>query len=194
MKRPAVNGQLIIVSAPSGAGKTSLIKSLLDKTPGLTLSVSHTTRPRRPGEIEGEHYFFIDSVTFAQMVAAGEFLEHAVVFGNCYGTARASVFNTLAAGFDVILELDWQGARRIRKLFPATISVFIVPPSTAVLRERLEGRQQDDAAIIERRMAAAAAEMAHQSEYDYVVLNDSFDHALADLSAIMRAARLRVQH
>ncbi len=194
MKRPATNGQLIIVSAPSGAGKTSLIKSLLDKTPGLTLSVSHTTRPRRPGEIAGEHYFFIDSATFAQMVAAGEFLEHAVVFGNCYGTARASVFNTLAAGFDVILELDWQGARRIRELFPATLSVFIVPPSTAVLRERLEGRQQDDAAIIERRMAAAADEMAHQSEYDYVVLNDSFDHALADLSAIMRAARLRVRH
>lgn len=194
MKRPAVNGQLIIVSAPSGAGKTSLVKNLLDATPGLTLSVSHTTRPRRPGEIEGEHYFFIDSATFTQMVAAGEFLEHAIVFGNCYGTARASVFNTLAAGFDVILELDWQGARRIRELFPATLSVFIVPPSTAVLRERLEGRQQDDAAIIERRMAAAADEMAHQSEYDYVVLNDSFDHALADLSAIMRAARLRVRH
>ena len=194
MKRPAVNGQLIIISAPSGAGKTSLIKSLLDATPGLTLSVSHTTRPRRPGEIEGEHYFFIDSTTFAQMVAAGEFLEHAVVFGNCYGTARVSVFNTLAAGFDVILELDWQGARRIRKLFPETISVFIVPPSTAALRERLEGRQQDDAATIERRMAAAADELAHQSEYDYVVLNDSFDHALADLSAIMRAARLRVRH
>lgn len=192
MRAPASNGQLLIVSAPSGAGKTSLIKTLLDTTPGLSVSVSHTTRPRRPGEVDGENYFFVDPATFAQMVAARAFLEHAVVFGNCYGTARASVMAALAAGRDVVLELDWQGARRIRSLFPRTLSVFIVPPSTAALRARLEHRQQDDAATIERRMAAAAAEMAHQDEYDYVVLNDTFAQAQADLSAIVRAARLRV--
>lgn len=184
-----MTGQLYIVSAPSGAGKTSLIKALLADVPGLCVSVSHTTRARRPGEVDGVNYHFVTPEAFEAMVARGEFLEHAVVFGNRYGTSRAAVAAQLAEGQDVVLEIDWQGARRIRELFPDALSIFILPPSIEALRERLEHRAQDEAAVIERRMEAAAQEISHQGEYDYRIMNGQFDAALAELKNIVEARR-----
>ncbi len=184
-------GILFIVSAPSGAGKTSLLKALLASDARLGLSVSHTTRAPRPGEQGGVHYHFVDRAGFAALVDQGAFLEHASVFGNAYGTTEAAVRDGLAAGRDLVLEIDWQGARQVRARFPAAVSIFILPPSLAALRERLAARGQDSAEVIARRTAAARAELAHYGEYDYLVVNDQFTAALADLGAIVRAERLR---
>jgi guanylate kinase len=186
------SGVLFVVSAPSGAGKTSLLRALIPTDARLRLSVSHTTRGARPGEQDGTHYHFVDRARFEAMVAAGEFLEHARVFDNLYGTAERSVRDVLGANFDVVLEIDWQGARQVRARFPEAVSVFIVPPSVEALRQRLSGRGQDSAEIIDRRMRDARSELSHFGEYDYLVVNDDFDEALADLRAIVGAERLRL--
>ncbi|QKT03312.1 guanylate kinase [Ectothiorhodospiraceae bacterium 2226] len=183
-------GVLFIVAAPSGAGKTSLVHALLRATPGLSLSVSHTTRAARPGEQDGVHYHFVDQARFDAMVAAGEFLEHARVFDNCYGTSRQAVADALQAGQDVVLEIDWQGARLVRAALPA-VGIFVLPPSREALQARLRGRGQDSEDVIARRMQDAVNEMSHHDEFDYLVVNDDFDIALAELQAIVRAARLR---
>ena len=185
-------GVLFVVSAPSGAGKTSLLRALIPTDPRLQLSVSHTTRGARPGEQDGTHYHFVDRARFEAMVAAGEFVEHARVFDNLYGTAERSVRDVLGANLDVVLEIDWQGARQVRARFPEAVSVFIVPPSVEALRERLSGRGQDSAEIIDRRMRDARSELSHFGEYDYLVVNDDFDQALADLRDIVGAERLRL--
>ena len=184
-------GTLYIVSAPSGAGKTSLLKVLVDGRDDLNVCVSHTTRAPRPGEKTGVHYHFVSVDNFQQMIAGNEFLEHAQVFDNFYGTAESSVRTELEAGRDVILEIDWQGARQVRERFPEAVSIFIVPPSVEALRERLSGRGQDSDEIIERRMRDAMSEMSHHQEYDYIVVNDVFDVAVEDLRAIVRAQQLR---
>ena len=184
-------GTLYIVAAPSGAGKTSLVKSLVETTPGVVVSISHTTRPPRPGEQDGVHYHFIALPTFEAMIAQGAFLEHAQVFGNRYGTSRAAVLSKLQAGLDVILEIDWQGARQVREQMPNSSSIFILPPSRDALRQRLAGRGQDSAEVIERRMAAALDELSHYVEFDYLVINDQFETALTELSAIIIAQRQR---
>lgn len=184
------HGTLYIVSAPSGAGKTSLLKALLEDAEGIGLSISHTTRDMRPGEQDGVHYHYVDQATFTQMIADGAFLEHARVFDNYYGTSQAAVVAQLASGQDVILEIDWQGAQQVRKHFPKAVGIFILPPSKTALRERLTDRGQDDTAIIDRRMRDAEAEMSHYLEFDFVVVNDDFDTALAELRAIITSQRL----
>jgi guanylate kinase len=177
---------LYVVSAPSGGGKTSLVNALLERDENVTLSVSHTTRAPRPGEKDGVHYYFVDEQEFEDLVLQGAFLEHARVFDHFYGTGRAEVQRQLAAGYDVLLDIDWQGARQIRESFPAARTIFILPPSLSVLRERLIGRGQDSPAVIERRMRAARAETSHASEFDFLIVNDDFGAALADLHAIIR--------
>jgi guanylate kinase len=189
--RATETGLLIVVSAPSGAGKTSLVNALIANDPNIVASVSHTTRPQRGNERDGENYFFVDVPTFIAMRDAGKFYEHALVFGNYYGTSRAAVETERALGHDVLLEIDWQGAQQIRLDFPEAVTLFILPPSRAALRQRLRQRGQDDDDAIARRNAAAVAEMAHYAEYDYLVVNDRFDDAVADLAAIVRAERLR---
>jgi len=184
-------GILFIVSAPSGAGKTSLLKQLIPADPRLALSVSHTTRAMRPGEEDGVHYHFATVEAFQRMVGEGAFLEHAQVFDNYYGTAEGAVRDQLAGGQDVVLEIDWQGAGQVRQRFPEAVSIFIAPPSITALRERLSGRGQDSDETIERRMRDARSELSHFPEYDYLVLNDDFDTALAELAAIVTAERLR---
>ena len=184
-------GTLFIVSAPSGAGKTSLVAKLLEQTPQLRISVSHTTRPIRPGEVEGENYHFTDRTTFIRMVEQGRFLEHAEVFGNLYGTSADWVTNTLRHGEDVILEIDWQGAQQIRRLIPRTVTIFILPPSLPVLAQRLRGRGQDNEEVIAQRLAGAREEISHYCEFDYLVINDDFNGALMDMAAIVRAERSR---
>ncbi|MGE0857628.1 MAG: guanylate kinase [Gammaproteobacteria bacterium] len=184
------SGHLFVISAPSGAGKTSLVRALIERAGGLGVSVSHTTRARRAGEEDGVAYHFIDEARFVAMVAAGEFLEHAQVFDHRYGTARGPVAARLAAGEDVILEIDWQGARSVRAALPDTISVFILPPSVEALERRLTGRGDRPEAVA-RRMRDAVSEMSHYGEYDYLVVNDDFERAAADLLAIVGAARLR---
>ena len=184
-------GTLYIVAAPSGAGKTSLVKSLVETTPGIAVAISHTTRPPRPGERDGEHYHFIPLAVFEAMVAEGAFLEHAQVFGNRYGTSRAAVLSQLQAELDVILEIDWQGARQVRALMPDSSSIFILPPSREALRQRLAGRGQDSLEVIERRMAASLNELSHYAEFDYLVINDDFATALETLRAIVIANRQR---
>jgi guanylate kinase len=187
------SGTLYILSAPSGAGKSSLLRALLDAMGGtVAVSVSHTTRKPRPGEVNGRDYHFVDLATFQDMVDEGAFLEYARVFDNHYGTSRQVVEQQLSAGQDVVLEIDWQGARLVRKLIPESTGIFILPPSRETLRERLQGRGQDDPAIIERRMRDAISEMSHYHEYDYLVINDVFEHALDDLMAIVRSSRLRL--
>lgn len=186
------NGTLYIFSAPSGAGKTSLVKALLEDTPGLVVSVSHTTRAIRPGEENGVHYHFTDIGKFQNMVTQGVFLEHAQVFDNFYGTSQQAIEAQLAQGLDVILEIDWQGARQVRERMPGTVSVFILPPSRAELERRLTGRGTDSAEIIARRMCDAVSEMSHFGEYDYLVINDDFDRAVGDLQAIIASERLRL--
>ena len=186
-------GQLYIVSAPSGAGKTSLLNALCQQLKHLTISVSHTTRAPRPGEVDGEHYHFVNVETFQQEIAQGLFLEYAPVFDNYYGTSKIAVDALLAARKDVILEIDWQGARQVRERADSVISIFILPPSQASLEERLLNRKQDSEAIIQRRMRDARNEISHYSEYDYVIINDDFDDALADLVAIFRSERLRLK-
>jgi guanylate kinase len=184
-------GTLFIVSAPSGAGKTSLVRALVSTDPGISVSLSHTTRAPRPGEQDGVHYRFVDRASFEEMVAAGELLEHARVFDNYYGTARAGVDGALAAGRDLVLEIDWQGAQQVRALMPHAVSIFILPPSSATLEERLRGRGQDSAEVIARRLREARSEMAHYAEFDYLVLNDEFDAAIYELRSIVTSRRLR---
>lgn len=185
-------GTLFTVSAPSGAGKTSLVRALIERTDHLRVSVSHTTRPKRPGEVDGVNYHFVSHETFNDMLQESAFLEHAEVFTNFYGTSRPWVEQTLAAGDDVILEIDWQGAQQVRQLLPETVSIFILPPSRDTLRSRLTNRGQDDASTINRRLAEAAEEMSHYCDCRYLVINDDFDVALADLEAIVRSERLRL--
>lgn len=181
-------GKLFILSAPSGAGKSSLARALVRKMPNLALSISHTTRPPRPGEQHGVHYYFVAPAEFQSMAQDGYFLEHAQVFGNHYGTARQAVEELLARGKRVVFDIDWQGARRIKALMPEAKSVFILPPSRAVLEQRLCNRGQDAQEVIARRMQAATAEMRHYREFDHVIVNDDFDAALADLQAIVSGA------
>jgi guanylate kinase len=185
------SGILYIVSAPSGAGKTSLVKALTERMPQVRVSVSHTTRGMRPGETDGVNYHFVDRARFQQMLTHDDFLEHAEVFGNLYGTSRAWVERTLAEGYDLILEIDWQGAQQVRRLMPQARSIFILPPTREALRQRLTGRGQDSTEIIERRLREAVNEMRHHAEYDYLVINDEFSHALVDLEAIFRAGQLQ---
>ncbi|OGI70412.1 MAG: guanylate kinase [Candidatus Muproteobacteria bacterium RBG_16_60_9] len=175
---------LFILSAASGTGKTSLAQALVDRLPDVVLSISHTTRAPRPGEKHGEHYYFVTPAEFQAMVDRGEFLEHAEVFGNRYGTARAAVEKLLTQGRRVIFDIDWQGARAIKRVWPQARSIFLLPPSRAALEQRLQGRRQDRPDVIARRMQAAVDEMRHHSEFDFVVVNDDFDHAFADLEAI----------
>ncbi|MBK1716210.1 guanylate kinase [Thiocystis violacea] len=186
------DGILFIVSAPSGAGKTSLVKALLARDPGLSLSVSCTTRRARDGERDGVHYHFLDRDRFRAEIDQGAFLEHAEVFGNLYGTRAADVGRHLESGRDLILEIDWQGARQVRKRFPAAVGVFVLPPSIAELENRLRGRGTDSEAVIAGRMTQARDEMAHFAEYDYLVVNDRFETALDALAAITLAERQRL--
>ncbi|HEU4665463.1 MAG TPA: guanylate kinase [Dokdonella sp.] len=186
-----MSGCLYIVAAPSGAGKSSLVNALLEREQGIALSISHTTRPPRPNDRDGEHYHFVNRGVFERMVADGLFLEHAEVFGNLYGTSRAAVEPLLAQGRDVLLEIDWQGARQVRAAMPGCISVFILPPSRAELERRLRNRASDDAATIARRLAESREEVAHAADFDYLVVNDQFADALADLRAIVACQRLR---
>lgn len=184
-------GNLYIISAPSGAGKTSLVKKLVSKLDALIVSVSHTTRQMRDGEIHGKDYFFVSVEEFKQMRDSGGFLECAQVFDNFYGTAQTTVEANLAQGKDVILEIDWQGAQQVRKLMPQCQSIFILPPSIEVLQQRLEKRGKDNAEIIARRMRDAVTEMSHYSEFDYLVVNDDFSIALNALESIVIANRLK---
>jgi guanylate kinase len=183
---PAVtSGRLFILSAASGTGKTSLANALVESTPDVEFSVSHTTRAPRPGEKYGVHYFFVSHAEFEAMIAAGQFLEHARVFDNYYGTSRAQVEQRLKQGKRVILDIDWQGARSIKGRMPEAVSIFLLPPSRAALEERLTKRGQDSAEVIASRMAKAMAEISHYREFDHVVVNDDFAAALADLQAII---------
>jgi guanylate kinase len=185
------HGTLYIFSAPSGAGKTSLVTALLESTDNIMVSVSHTTRAPREGEVDGQHYHFVDIPSFEKMVADNAFVEHAQVFDNYYGTSQAAIEARLAEGIDVILEIDWQGARQVRERMQAT-SVFILPPSRPELEKRLRGRGTDSDAIIQRRMRDAIREMEHYAEYDYIVVNDAFDTALGELEAIVTSQRLQI--
>jgi len=178
-------GRLFVIAAPSGAGKTSLVRALMEREPGLRFSISFTTRRQRPNEVHGKDYFFVAKEEFERMVAAGAFLEHARVFDNSYGTARKQVEDSLAAGQDLILEIDWQGAAQIRAAMPDCISIFILPPSRAELERRLRGRGTDAEDVIRRRLSDAAADMTHWREFDYVVVNDDFDSVVEELRAIV---------
>jgi guanylate kinase len=184
------NGKLYIVSAPSGAGKTSLVRQLIADLAQLTVSISHTTRPMRPGEQHGQDYFFVSVSEFQAMLQAQAFLEHAQVFDNFYGTAQQTVQENLNRGLDVILEIDWQGAQQIKQLRPDSVSIFILPPSTEILQQRLRNRGQDDEQTIARRMRDAVTEMSHHDEFDYLVVNDVFAQALTELKSIIIANRL----
>ena len=187
-----MHGILYVISAPSGAGKTSLIKALREQQPELALSTSHTTRPKRPGEQDGVDYHFVDQATFLRMIGEGDFLEHAEVFGNYYGTSEGAVRGQLEQGRDLILEIDWQGAQQVRKRFPAAVSIFILPPDVDTLRQRLSDRGQDDEAVIRKRMDQAVSEISHYNEYDYLVINDDFEQALSELTAILLSQRLQL--
>ncbi len=183
-------GDLFVVVAPSGAGKTSLVAALLAAEKGLRLSVSFTTRAPREGEVQGREYNFVAREAFEAMVAAGDFLEHANVYGNYYGTSRRWIEDELAGEHDVLLEIDWQGAAQVRRLFPGMVGIFILPPSLAELQRRLEARGKDSAEVIARRMASAREEISHVLEFEYIIVNEHFDEAVADLKAVVRAARL----
>lgn len=185
-------GLLIMISAPSGAGKTSLVQALLAQEHALTVAVSHTTRRRRSKEVDGVNYHFVDAAEFTRMVERDAFLEHAEVFGHRYGTSREEVAARLKAGKDVILEIDYQGAEQVRSKLPGTVSIFILPPSKATLKARLVARKQDDDDVIERRLEKAVQEMSHHTAYDYLVVNDVFETAVNELRAILQAARLGI--
>lgn len=187
-------GTLYVISAASGAGKTSLVAALLEQVPGIEVSVSHTTRTPREGEKNGVNYHFVDKVKFETMVEAGEFIESATVFGNMYGTSRQHIQEQLLKGKDVILEIDWQGARQIRQLMTDCRSIFIVPPSIAALRERLTSRGQDDETVINQRMREAVSEMSHYVEFEYLIVNDDFDEARENLAAIIMGERMLLEH
>lgn len=177
--------RLIILSAPSGAGKSTLAKALRERLPNLAVSISHTTRAPRPGEQDGVHYYFVAPAQFQEMIAADAFVEHARVFDNYYGTSRAEIERLLKTGKDVILDIDWQGARNIKRAFPDAVSIFILPPSRADLETRLRNRKQDSDEIIARRMRDAISEMSHYKEFDFVVVNDDLEAAIGDIRAIM---------
>ncbi|MAZ05710.1 guanylate kinase [Marinobacter sp. SS8-8] len=193
MSQAVEQGTLYVISAPSGAGKTSLVAGMLRNDHKLGVSVSHTTRSMREGEQNGVSYHFVSREEFEAMIAEGDFLEHADVFGNYYGTSQVWVREALTRGQDVILEIDWQGASQVRRLIPECVGIFIVPPSPEVLRERLVGRGTDSPEAVERRLAEAREECRHAVEFDFLVVNDDFDIALADLLAIVRAQRLRME-
>lgn len=184
------SGNLYTISAPSGAGKTSLVKALVESSDDICVSISHTTRDKRPGEEDGVNYHFVSHADFEQMLKQNAFLEHAEVFGNYYGTSKAWVEAALASGKDVVLEIDWQGAQQITQMLPDTIAIFILPPSKASLRDRLDNRGQDDEGVIARRMSEAVSEMSHYREADFLVINDVFDVALEELQTIVRSGRL----
>jgi len=186
------SGTLFIVSAPSGAGKSSLVRAVLEQVADLEVSISHTTRPPRPGEQDGVDYYFVSREAFERMVEQGAFLEYATVFDNMYGSKRSLVEEKLRDGIDVIMDMDWQGARQVREAMPGVVSIYVLPPSLEALRQRLEGRGQDSEEVIERRMRKARDEIAHFDEYDYLVINDDFDTAVGDLERIIRASRLRL--
>ena len=187
-------GNLFVVVAPSGAGKTSLVAKLLEGDANVRLSVSYTTRAPRSGEADGREYHFVTRAGFERMIAARDFLEHAEVYGNYYGTSRRWIEAELAGGHDVLLEIDWQGAAQVRSLFPDMVGIFILPPSLAELRKRLTGRGKDSADAIERRMASAREEISHVLEFEYIIVNEHFEMASADLQAVVRAARLSRAH
>jgi guanylate kinase len=187
-------GTLYTISAPSGAGKTSLVNALIEQDPSIQVSISHTTRTIRPAEANGVNYHFVAQAEFLSMLDQAAFLEHAKVFDNYYGTSQLWVEETLAKGLDVILEIDWQGAAQVRKLMPDAIAIFILPPSKAALEQRLMGRGQDSQEIIDKRMSEAQSEMSHYIESDYIVINDNFDTALVELKAIFVAQRNSLAH
>jgi len=184
-------GSLYVIAAPSGAGKTSLVSSLVQSIGELTISVSYTTRAPRPGDEDGVNYHFVSEETFQEMIAKDDFLEYATVYGNYYGTSKQWVRDKMQQGMGVILEIDWQGARLIRQQFPDVVTIFIIPPSTQTLRERLERRQTDSQEVIDKRMKLAQAEMSHFHEFDYLVVNDDFGQAVTELKNIVKAQRLR---
>lgn len=178
-------GNLFVVSAPSGAGKTTLVNTIVDRLPRLRLSVSHTTRPRRENEVDGRHYHFVSREQFQRLIEEKAFLEHAEVFGNCYGTSRESVQGLLDQGFHVILEIDWQGAELVRRRMPDCRSIFILPPSAAELEKRLRGRGTDSATVIARRLAQSRSDIAHWRDFDFVIINDQLDRALQELEKVI---------
>jgi guanylate kinase len=186
----SMSGNLFVVVAPSGAGKTSLVAELLRREPRLRLSISYTTRKPREGEAHGREYHFISRTEFERMIASGDFLEHANVYGNYYGTSRRWIEDQLAAGEDVLLEIDWQGARQVRNLFPHMAGIFILPPSIAELRRRIEARGKDAPEAIVTRMASAREEVSHVLEFEYIIVNEEFEAAVTDLQAVVRAARV----
>lgn len=186
-----MSGSLFIVSAPSGAGKTSLVHALLNINPQIDLSVSYTTRNPRAGERDGKDYHFVSRDTFLDMAERGEFLESAEVYGNLYGTSQTWISQEIAKGNDILLEIDWQGATQVRKLFPECISIFILPPSIDALEQRLNGRGKDSGQVIAKRLAAAREDVAHVAEFDYVIINDNLNEALRELNAVVLSARLR---
>jgi guanylate kinase len=187
-----MQGLLYIVSAPSGAGKSSLVNAAIAEDPRLVLSISYTTRPPRPGEQDGREYHFVDRAAFGRMLEAGDFLESAEVHGNYYATSQKQIADALGAGRDVVLEIDWQGAEQVRRAFHDAVGIFILAPSMAELRKRLVARGQDPESVIQQRLDAAAEEMSHAAEFDYAIINKDFDEAKRDFLAVVRAARLRI--
>ena len=187
-----MSGALFIVSSPSGGGKTSLVRALLEAEPEVQLSVSHTTRPARPGEVDGRDYYFVTPAVFKRMLEAGEFLESAEIYGNHYGTSQKWIERERESGHDVLLEIDWQGAQQVRRLLRPVVSIFVLPPSPEVLESRLKGRGQDSADVVRKRLAAARDEISHVGEYDYAIINDDFNRAALDLRSIVRAERLKL--
>ena len=188
-----MSGTLYIISAPSGCGKTSLVNAMLQSTSNMVISISHTTRPMRPGEQDGVNYYFVDVETFQKKIDEGEFLEYAEVFGHYYGTSRTKVVEQLEQGIDVVLEIDWQGARQVQTHCVHIVSIFILPPSKNTLLQRLRARRQDNETVIQQRMTLAHEELSHYLEYHYLIVNDHFDDALSDLNAIVHAGRLRLE-
>ena len=187
-------GTLYIISAPSGAGKTSLVHAVVARLPNVVVSVSHTTRKMRDGEVDGRDYHYVDEPHFQEMIASDEFLEHARVFGNRYGTSKQQIQDQLLSGKDVILEIDWQGARQIRQLMSGCKSIYILPPSIQALRDRLQNREQDSDDVIESRMREAVSEMMHYAEFDYIVINDDFEQAREELASIFVCNRMLLEH
>jgi guanylate kinase len=185
-----MSGNLFVVVAPSGAGKTSLVAELLQREPRIKLSISYTTRAPREGEAHGREYHFVSRDAFEKMIASGDFLEHANVYGNYYGTSRRWIESELAGDHDVLLEIDWQGARQVRSLFPAMVGIFILPPSLSELKRRLESRGKDAPEVIARRLAGARDEVSHVLEFEYIIVNESFESAVSDLQAVVRASRV----
>ena len=188
-----MSGNLFVITAPSGAGKTSMVRELLASDQNIQLSISYTTRPPRPGEVNGTDYHFVSEEAFMSMLEKGEFLESAEVYGNRYGTSQPWIAQKMESGKDILLEIDWQGAAQVRKIFPETLGIFILPPSLEALRDRLKNRSQDSDEVIERRMQAAREDISHVGEFDYVIINNDFKEAVQDLLSIVKASRLTTQ-